>query len=118
MPVKLINHKSKEILLLDYSDCKTLEEMLTVLNDGVDLVRTLPGKGLHLIDITNAYGSRKYMEALKEAGKEVFNEKAGKVAIVGVKGVKKVLLMGYNKIAKIKLVPFETREEAMDYLVG
>lgn len=118
MPVKLINHKGREILLIDYSECRNTDEMLVILNDAASLVRTLPGKGLHLIDTSNVSGSRKYMEAAKKAGKELFNDKAEKVAIVGVTGVKKVLLMGYNKITPNKLIPFSTRQEALDYLVN
>ncbi|WP_420583341.1 hypothetical protein [Reichenbachiella sp.] len=118
MAVKLLVHKGKQVVLIDYTNCENTEEMLAVLKESEEVVGSIPGKSLHLIDVTNIPGSRKYMDAAKKSGEKLFNHKSVKAAIVGVVGIKKVLLMGYNKITPNKLIPFSTRDEALDYLVS
>lgn len=118
MAVKWMNHKGKQIFLMDYSCCKNAQEMIETLNEARTLIAQKPGKVLRLVDVRGASGSREFMDAAKQAGKEVFNAKTEKAAIVGIYGIKKVLLMGYNNISTNKLLPFSSQEEALDYLVG
>lgn len=118
MAVKLTYHKGRQIFEMDYSTCEDTEEMIAMLNEAKSMIIHLPGKVLRLVDVRNANGTREFMDEAKKAGKAVFNSKTEKAAILGISGIKKVLLMGYNNISTNKLVPFDTKEEALDYLVS
>ena len=58
------------------------------------------------------------MKKASEYGKEVFNERTSKNAAIGVSGIKKILLQAYNLVVKDKLLPFNTKEEALEYLIS
>ncbi len=53
----------------------------------------------------------------KRLGKEVFSVYAKKRAIIGMDGLRGLILKGYNAITGNDLKPFPTLEEAKDYLV-
>jgi len=57
------------------------------------------------------------MERSKQLGAEVFKVKTEKGAVLGVTGIKKVLLNAYNMVAGEKLRAFDSEEEAKEYLV-
>jgi hypothetical protein len=116
MSARWIDHSGKQIFLIDYSACKNGQEMIDTLNEAINLISKTPGKVLRLIDVRGASGSREFMDAAKRAGKEIFNAKTEKAAIVGISGIQKVLLMGYNNISTNKLIPFSTLDEALDFL--
>ena len=72
-----------------------------------------PGRFLSFCDS----GSTEFMQRAKQLGKEIFDSRTSKSAVLGVTGIKKILLNGYNMIVKNKLEPFDTKEEALEYLV-
>lgn len=117
MSIKYINHKGKQVLYIDYSNCKTIEETLAVLELVKEEYLRTTGSILTLNNFEGAFGSSEYMKKANEYGKEIFNARTAKNAALGVTGIKKILLYGYNAVVRDKIVPFDSKEEALDYLV-
>jgi imidazole glycerol phosphate synthase subunit HisF len=116
--VSFIVHKGKQVLFSDYTHCKNKWDMIKMLEAAAIHFRQSQDNLLVLIDATNAKGSSEYMDALKKYQKEVFDPKTNKGAVIGVTGLKKVLLQGLNLVAKKKMTPFDSKEEALDYLTA
>ena len=118
MSVSYINYKGNEILYIDYSQCKTVEDSLNVLDLVKEEVLKTKGSMLTLHNFNGAFGSSAYMKKADEYAKKYFNQKTAKNAVLGIEGLKKILLLGHNTVSKNKLIPFSTREEALEYLVS
>lgn len=117
MRVEWISHKGKKILFINYSEIKSQGEMLEVLNESLKIIREASGTILALSDMTNASVGPDFMKEAKEKGKELAG-KAEKTAILGITGLKSMLLKGYNLFTGETMKPFSTREEALDYLAS
>jgi hypothetical protein len=117
MSIKYITHKGKQILYIDYTNCKTVEDTLKVLEMVKDEYGRTTGQLLTLNNFTGAFGSTEYMKKANQYAKDIFNARTSKNAALGVTGIKKVLLHGHNTIAKDKIMPFDNMEEALDFLV-
>ena len=117
MSISYLHHKGKKIMFIDYSQCKTPKDMLALL----DLVKQEYEKTtesyLAINDFTNTYGSEEFLSKAKELGPKVFDKRTIKSAVLGVTGIKKILLQAYNVVVKNKQVPFNTKAEALEYLV-
>ncbi len=116
--VKKITYKGVEIIFADYKNCKSEAEMLEILHQMAETVKKLDGPYLQLADLTNAYLTKGYMQELKKMAKTL-PQTAKKRAIVGMNSkAKKILLEIYNMlIAKDKVTPFDTLEEAKEWLI-
>ncbi len=114
-----IEHKGKKILVNDYTGIKLEREMIAHLNDAIGLVANLtPGtEVLMLIDFTGAFTTPGYIEVARKTEKETIEKYKVKRAVLGITGAKEILLKGFNLFAKQKLTPFQTRQEALDYLI-
>jgi hypothetical protein len=114
--IRWIIHKGKKILYADYKGLKTDEELIANLQLEAKFMKESPEKVLSLADYTGVEGNKRVMAELKRLGKEVLKEKTEKSAVLGVTGLKAVLLIAYNTITRDKVVPFGTEQEALDYL--
>ena len=117
MSISFLQHKGKKIVYVDYSHCKTEKELLTVLFELRDVYKNSSENFITLSDFTGTFGSRNFMKEANRLGKELFDAQTKKSSVLGITGLRKVLLQAYNAIMKNKLVPFETKKEALDYLV-
>ena len=117
MPASFIEHKGKKILLIDYRGLKKKDEMIATLHEAIGLYAESTEPLRTLIDMTDAAGNSEWMNESKKYGKQV-GDKTLKSAIIGITGIKKVLLMGYNSVVKGRLKPFDTKEQALAYLVS
>ncbi len=118
MPFSYLDYKGKKVLFVDYSKCKSIDEMLKLLNDvRREYQKSSNEEFLALNDFTGANPSNEFVEHAKKY-KDLFDDKTKKTAVVGITGLKKLLLNGYNVFVKKKQVPFNTKEEALEYLVG
>jgi len=77
----------------------------------------MDGKVIALNDFTGVAANNEYMDLAKKYAKELFDEKTLRNACIGVNGVRKILLSAYNLVVKNKLMPFEKKEEALEFLV-
>lgn len=116
MPVKYIQHKGKTILYVDYSN-QNGEQGIATLNEQAKEMGRWTEKGLILDNFQNSKASPDFMAHAKKLGKEVFAPRAYKTAAVGLTGLQMILVQAYNAFSKDKLVPFNSEEEAKDWLV-
>jgi hypothetical protein len=113
--VQKIQYKGKEILYVNYGGLRE-KEMIETLNHAEDIIISDNKPHLQLINITDAFATTGYMTAVKAFGKRT-QDLTDKSAIVGITGVKVLLLKSYNLVSGGKLKAFKTEEEAKEYLV-
>ena len=118
MSVSIISHQGKEVIYVDYQDCQGSEERLALLESSFDVLLERDGEQLILVNVQNQFGDRKYMQRAKEM-EDALHDKVKKRAVLGIEGIKKVLLMGLNKLSseRGRIKPFDNKEAALDYLV-
>ena len=116
--VKKINHKGTEILFIDYEGTKSVEEMVEILKEAQKIVMADNKPYLQLISVIDVYVMKEYMVEAKKVAKDT-PKLATKRAIIGINSIaRKILLRSYNLIlGKDAVVPFDTLEDAMDWLV-
>ena len=114
--VRWIEYKGKRILYADFRGQKGKEAMET-LELGAKMAALSPKKVLMLSNFEGAAGSPEWFARVKELGKEVFDVKVEKDAVVGITGVKAVLMEAYNKVTRKGVVVFKTEAEALEWLV-
>lgn len=116
--VSKIQHKGKEILFIDYKGSKSVEEMVEVLREAQQIIIMDNKPYLQLTDLSQAFATPEYMNEAKKIAKET-PKLATKRAIVGINSPgRKILLKAYNLIlGKEAIQPFDTLEEAKDWLV-
>ena len=116
--VSWIEYKGEKILFSDYEGCKTAEEMINVLYQEVEELKKQEGKSLVIANYNNSFGSIKYMNVLKEVGKEVLLKKIKKTATMGIVGYKEALFKSYIFFSEQKNVKlFYDKETALDWLI-
>ena len=120
MPIDQTTHKGKKIIMVSYEDFQSKDLMIESAKRLADYILSQPEKHIRVfMDLTEALGSREFMAASKAARLRVYAEKTTTSAAIGVTGMKKVLLKGYNAISKSKgVVPFDTKGQALEYLVN
>jgi hypothetical protein len=115
--ISIIEHKGKQILLVDLSHC-TPAEVATMALLVPSYVTSEPlGSVLLLADFTGAEFDRIAIERMKEG--TVFDRPHIKrSAWVGIEKLPKVFYEHIKNFSQRDLPAFETREEAMDWLVS
>lgn len=110
-------HKGKSIYILDFHTDTNIEKCLTnirvlanELKGRTDFIRVL-------IDARGMQYNNYFISKAKGITNETFDALTGNVAIIGVTPLQQIILKGYNFVAKNKLVPFENKEEALNFLV-
>jgi hypothetical protein len=104
-------------MYVDYTHCKTVEEMIKVLEEVKREYERTTEIFVAVADFRGNFGSSEFMKRATQLGKELLDNRTKKTAVLGVTGIKKILLNGYNAFVKNKLVPFDTKEEAFEYLI-
>ena len=117
MSVNIISHKGKSIVKADYSVCTNQEELLAKHLEVEQVIRKQGKEVLTLVDVTGTSLNSEFMKVAKEIASRTLNGHVKKGAMLGVTGLKKALLLGFNVVAEIRWLPFDTQDEAMDYLV-
>lgn len=117
MRVKWMEYKEKIILFVDCSGIKDQEVLIGVVEEASIFLEKSLGKVLMLSDMTDAVSGPDFMEKIK--GLTVtYYDKFDKTAVIGIVGLKVLLLRGSNMFMKKPTIPFGTKEEALDYLVS
>jgi hypothetical protein len=115
--VQFIQHKGKKILHLNFANC-SVDEVLQTIEMSKAAIRTQSsGSVLTLTDVTNAAFNSKVSEAMK--GFVIHNKPyVVAAAVVGVTGLKQVILNAVMKLSGRKLTAFNTLAEAKDWLAA
>jgi hypothetical protein len=115
--IRFIGHQGKEILLVDLSNCPA--------NEVEEIARAVPdyttvrprGSVLVLTDFTGAAFDRDAVRAIKETA--VFDKAfVKKSALVGTEDLPVSFYDELKTFSRRELLPFKTREEALDWLAG
>lgn len=121
MSVQWIEHKGRRILFTDHRGA-TQKELIDDFEQAVKLIQEVPPptKIRYLADFEGAMIDTAVMTKLKELGREVYEPRTEKSAVVGIHGIRHILLAAYNRVTgsgkNQKL--FDTQEEALDWLVS
>lgn len=92
---------------------------LDAIADVKSIVENLNDKVLFLTNAIDALPNSKTIGALREVASFVSKKKlAGKECVVGITGIKKSLLTSMNMLTSTKNVPFDTLDQAKEYLVS
>jgi len=119
MEIKWIEYKGKKILYCDYRGAKSDKDMIDHINQFADILRKQPGKTLTISNFENTVVSTAFMGEAKRLGSEVGIDKMGKSAQLGITGLKKIMLDGYNAATGQKdNKMFPNEEEAKDWLIS
>lgn len=117
MALSIYKHEGKEILINDFTWCKTKADTLTQLSEFADHLRKSPNLILVLSDTTGAYASPEFMKKAHELS-PLLKEKIDKHVIMGMTSIKKLLLKGYLRATGDDIIMKDTRDEGLAYLVS
>lgn len=118
-------HKNKEILLGDYSNITNQEEYIKIIRQAtaksVKEIKTRYENPDHavlmLIDIRDSIIGTETLSVFKENAKKI-KPYIKKVAVLGIHGVRKILLESVVWFSGLDAKPFDSQEEAKDWLVS
>jgi len=115
--VKFVNHRSRKILVLDLSD-GNVDDIAKVIDRGSAIIKQAKPKSLvTLTDVTNIVirsMSTQHMVEFVRSNKPFVKA----AAIVGLNGLTKSILSMTNLVTGRNIKPFDTREQAFDWLVS
>lgn len=121
MGVEWIEHKGKRILFTDHRG-QGPDRMIENAERAAQLVREVPPPEmiLFLTDFEGALVTAAVMARLKNLGKDVWEPRTEKLALIGIYGFRHILVTAYNRFtgASKNQKLFDNREEALDWLVS
>jgi hypothetical protein len=120
MGTKWIEYKGKKILYQDYRGLTASEVMETLELTG-RMMTECPTRLVCLSNVENMVITSEFMTRSKELGKQIFDLKSEKTALVGINGLKRIFYEAYIRFVNNKnkkMATFETETEAMDWLVS
>ena len=115
--IKWIEYKGKKVLKVDYTGLRgdaLLNEILRVPSFYEGQVH---GSVLVLTDVRSAHADEKTMAAIKDLTKKT-KPYEKKSAVIGVTGIKGILLSAVKVFASHSIAPFSDEKEALDWLVS
>lgn len=114
---EIIQHKGKNIVLVNLADC-TPPTILSILDSAAVLIaKSAPKSALVLTDSTNATYNSEVSTAMKNFSTKNTPYVKGS-AVVGADAMRKVLVAAVRVATKRDIRTFDSREQAMDWLVG
>ena len=116
--VNFIDHKEKKILHLDFSNSKNPQEIADAIAHAKAVAAQNPPKSLLcLTDVSESLWTKDLVESIKNLAKcNAPYVKAS--AVLGITGMKKYLLNAVLQFSGRKIVAFDQKQEAQDWLVS
>jgi hypothetical protein len=115
--ISFVEYKGKRILLEDFSGIRDEAEFLALIKQAEGIVQSQPPKSvLVVVDVTDA----RFSSAISQASKEATTRNTPYIkasTMVGVKGLMQIVLKAVSTFARRELTTFDTREQAMEWLV-
>ena len=114
--IRYIDYGGLEILYLDFSEAE-VQDVLDVVDKAADIIRSRPEKSVFTLVYTDqAKFDTEVIRAMKEFAKG--NEPYVKAsAIVGIKGLQKIIMDAVSLFSKREFGIFEDMDEAKRYLL-
>lgn len=114
--LRFVKHKGQPVFLIDFSHCQGKEMLLLLDQVRADVARHAPGSVLTLADFSGAIIDKAVATKIKEV--LVFDRPyVKKSAWVGTDSLPHVFYENFKSFSQRDFPTFETREEAMDWLV-
>ncbi len=114
--VSFLVHKGRQVLVLDFTNC-TPEEVKTVSDEARQVITSQPEKSvLVLADFADAQFSKDAVTRIKEVTTHD-RPYIKRVAWVHTEGLPKVFYDSIKRFSLRDFPTFETREQALDFLV-
>ena len=114
--IRPLTHEGRTVVLIDVSGCSP-ERARELFVESRKMVATLPaGQGLTLTDVTDVTFDDALVAAVRDSA--VVNAPYVKAAaVVGVVGMKKIILNSLIALTRRRLRSFDSRDEALAWLV-
>jgi hypothetical protein len=116
MSMEWITHQGKKIFYINYSGLSVPDQLAQIEKATQALVESGASDNLTLSDITDMVVTEDFVNLSKIKGK-ISGPYTKKAAVVGVEGVRRILLTAVNAVSGNPRVPFATVAEAKDWLV-
>lgn len=114
--VAFMPHKGKQVLVLDFTNCAP-EEVIAVCNEVRRVVTAQPEKSVLLMaDFAGAQFSKEAVTRIKEVA-TYDRPHVRRVAWVHTESLPKVFYDAIKRFSQREFPTFETREQALDFLV-
>ena len=114
--IRKIVHKNKEILIIDYSDCRG-EAMIEVFKKAMEVLLTEKRR----YPILSIFNSKTLVSPsfMRHIEKEVYNAEdfVVKQAIIGISQVQVWILKGVNLWYKRQIFYFKSMDQALEFLI-
>ncbi len=114
--LRFVSHKGQSIFLIDFSHCKGKEILLLLDQVRADIARHAPGSVLTLADFSDAQVDKAVATKIKEV-LVLDRPYVKKSAWVGTESLPHVFYENFKSFSQRDIPTFESREEAMDWLV-
>ena len=114
--VRFVTTDPPPILIIDYSDLKE-DQMIEVLMNSAEVVKE-HNKPVMVVSIFNdrCFVTSKFMRQVEQNTSKL-QHLLWKQSVVGLSPVKKLILKGYNFMFNFDIQNFDTKEEAIKYLL-
>lgn len=116
-PIRFIEHKGKQILLLDLSHANAHEMLLLIEEGRVTVAQHTRESLVTLADFTGSTVDHTVATKIKEV-LTLDRPFVKKTAWVGSESIPHALMESFHTFSQREIVTFKTREEALDWLVG
>jgi hypothetical protein len=108
----------RKILVADYRN-KTQEEMIAVIEEVARRIQAVPPGVRLLADFRGCSVGTAYMKRAKEINTAVFGPRDVRLALLGVDGLKAILVKGFNAVSRgIPAIPCASEQDAYAYLAS
>jgi hypothetical protein len=114
--IRLIQHGGKSVILVDANKCTAEEATKVFVDERAVVAACAPKSALTLTDVTDTMFDNATIDAIKETIR-LNGPHVRAAAVVGVLGLKKIILTALTTLTGRSLKLFDTREEALDWLV-
>lgn len=115
--IHFVEHKGKQILLLDFSHATTTQMQLLLEHVRITVAQHARESLLTLADFTGAEVDRAVGIKIKEV-LTLDRPFVKKTAWIGTEHIPHALLEGFHNFSRRDIVTFQSREEAMDWLIS
>jgi hypothetical protein len=115
--IKWIEYKNNKILYIDYSNILSTDELLTTIEKANDFIKNYQdNKILIIVDTRNSVAKEKIaVDALKNSA-IIVKPHVKKAAVVGISKSQEVILTLVNMFSNLGLKPFDTMDNAKEWL--